>query len=118
MNRKEYVASELEQLRQVLELAEVAEEVYEQFPEDEEAHRNFHKARATRMLYIHRAFVNIMGAYDECADYMLVDLMERKFESDGSEELDREVENYFGKLERKRSKKVIYKRLDNDDTTA
>ena len=118
MDRKEYVASELEQLQQVLELAEVAEEIYNQFPEDDEAIQNFHKARATRMIYIHRAFVNILGVYDEYTDYLLVDLMERKFESNESEEIDREVEKYFGELERKRSKKVIYKRLDNDDTTA
>ena len=120
MNRKDYVANELEELRKVLDLADVAEEVVEQFPDDEDAIRNVRKARATRMIYLHKTFVNIMGVYGEAADYELVDLMERNFESDGeSEEVDREVESYFGKLEQQKKKRIIYKRMDCDsDTTA
>ena len=114
--KSEIVDYKLDELRKLLNLVDVANEVAGQFPDDEDVSKVVNDTHNKRFLGIHMAIVDILGVYGECTDFELIDLMERNFEASGkSEEVDRDVEAYFGKLDSQRKKKILYKRRDNDE---
>jgi len=118
MDKTEFVEHKLAELQKLLELCTVVDDIDEQFPDDEDVSVQARKAHSKRVVSIHNVFVDILGIYGETVDFELVDLMEQNFEADnGSEEVDRRVEEYFGKLEQQKKHKIKIKRRSLDETS-
>ena len=111
MDKSEFVEHKFEELQKLLDLVDVVEQIELQFPDDMVIAQEADKARVKRTVCIHNVFVDILGEFGERVSRELVDLMEQNFRhNDDSSEVDRKVELYFGKQERKKRKTIKIKR--------